>query len=256
MIRKVHNQYFLILIFLLSLISCTSKNPSKLTIACAANTQFALSEIISVFEKENGIKVSLIVASSGKLTAQIKEGAPYDVFISADMKFPEEISRSGLALEEPRIYAFGTLILLSLREDIPPSLEILSNEKINHIAVANSKTAPYGKAAEQVLYYYGKYDEIKGKLVFGESISQANQFLNTGAAEIGFTAKSTFRAFAENEGKAFIEFDIESYDPIEQGVVVIKNSNQNEELASKFYLFLFSQKAQDILIKYGYEIPL
>ena len=247
--------YHLIIVLLLSIGSCTDTKSDGITIATAANVQFAMKELAASFEKESGIATSIIIGSSGKLTAQIKEGAPFDIFVSADMKFPNELYKSGKGVEAPRIYAHGSLILLSLRKDIKPSFSILHSDKIDHIAIANSKTAPYGRAAEQMLKYYGEYESLSGKLVFGESISQTNQFIHSGAAEIAFTARSSFIAFTAFEDKSYLAIESESYDPIEQGVILLKRRNQNHVNARKFYLFLFSEKARDILKKNGYEIP-
>lgn len=246
---------YLLIVLLLSIGSCTATKSEGITIATAANVQYAMKELTASFEKESGIPTSIIIGSSGKLTAQIKVGAPFDIFVSADMKFPNELYKSGKGVEAPRVYAHGSLILLSLRKDIIPSFSILHSDKVNHIAIANSKTAPYGRAAEQMLNYYGEYESLSGKLVFGESVSQTNQFIHSGAAEIAFTAKSSFIAFKDFEDKSYLAIDSESYNPIEQGVILLKRPKQNSINARKFYLFLFSEKARDILKKNGYEIP-
>ncbi len=246
--------FYLSLFLVLINASCSSDHSKTITIATAANVQFAMRELANSFEEETGISTSIIIGSSGKLTAQIIEGAPFDIFVSADMKFPNKIYDSGLGVESPRIYAYGSLILISLRKDLKPSFSILHSDSVNHISIANAKTAPYGRAAEQMLNYYGEYEKLSNKLVFGESISQTNQFILSGAAELGFTARSSFIAFSSEE-KSFITIDPKSYDPIEQGAILIKRPDQNIENAKKFYLFLFSEKAQAILKRNGYETP-
>lgn len=233
--------------------SCTPKSEKTVVIACASNVQFAMEELCKEFEKENSIKTSIIVASSGKLTAQIIEGAPYDIFVSADLKFPNKVYSEGKGFRKPEIYAYGQLMLISINPAISVDLNFINNEKIKHIAVANPKTAPYGRAAESVLHYYNLYEGLEKKLVYGESVSQTNQFISTGAAEIGFTSYSSLSAFPKPNNYLLIDPDVHS--PIEQGAILIKNTAKNDLDAEKFYLFLFSQKAREILIKYGYQLP-
>jgi molybdate transport system substrate-binding protein len=235
--------------------SCEPAKEATLTIACAANAQFAITEISADFEKEYGIKSHIVTASSGKLTAQINEGAPFDIFISADMKFPEEVYKRGFGVGKPQVYAYGQLVLLSTNPAVKSNLSILESDQIKHIAIANAKTAPYGIAAESVLRYYGLYEKVKDKLVYGESISQSNQFISTGAAEIGFTSASSLPAYGNAELSVFSAFDEASYAPIEQGFIVVKNPKGDLEKAQKFSLFLSSEKAATTLLKYGYKLP-
>jgi len=249
--------HYMALIALLLLIfssGCEDAQPKNITIACASNVQFAMEEICTEFQKEYSISTSMIVTSSGKLTAQIIEGAPYDIFISADMKFPLEVFKKGFALAKPKRYAYGQLALVSVKQNISANLHDLDDPRIKHIAIANPKTAPYGKAAEEVLMYYGYYEKLKDKLVYGESISQTNQFISTGAAEIGFTSYSSIPAFKNKDITFFSEFEEGSYSDIEQGIVQIKQANKDPKEAEQFYLFLFSDKAKEILKEYGYII--
>ena len=256
-IRLAIHQYIASLAAFLLIFSpgCESAHSKNITIACASNVQFAMEEICSEFEKEYGISTSMIVTSSGKLTAQIIEGAPYDIFISADMKFPYEVFKKGFAVAEPQRYAYGQLALVSVKPNLSANLHDLDDPRIKHIAVANPKIAPYGKAAEEVLRYYGIYEKFKDKLVYGESISQTNQFISTGAAEIGFTSYSSIPAFRNKDITFFSEFEEGSYSDIEQGIVQIKQANKDPKEAEQFYLFLFSDKAKEILKEYGYIIP-
>ena len=174
---------------LLILFGCGSPSKQELIIAVASNTQFAMEEIASDFRDRTEINCELVVSSSGKLTAQIKEGAPFDLLVSADMKYPEELYLSGIS-NKPTIYAYGKLVIWSVSDDLQPSLQELTTGSVRHIAVANPDIAPYGATAVELLEKHGIYHEVKDKLVFGESISQTNQFILSGAAEIGFTAKS------------------------------------------------------------------
>lgn len=235
------------------LFSCQEAKEDNLTIATAANVQFAMQEVVAEFTKETGIETEIIQGSSGKLLAQIMEGAPYDVFVSANMKYPNTLFEAGKTEEKPAIYAFGKLVLWSIKSGIEPSLKILSTDSIRHIAMANPKTAPYGVATEELLKHYGIYSQIKEKLVFGEGIGQTNQFINSGAADIGFTSMSVVMSTKlETKGK-WIALDSASYTAIAQGVVVIKKEGTNTELAQEFYRFLFSDKAKTVLKKYGYS---
>lgn len=244
---------FLLLLITLCVLSCQNVKEGKLTIATAANVHFAMQELVEEFTNETGIEADIIHGSSGKLLAQIMEGAPYDVFVSADMKYPNTLYEAGKAEGKPKVYAYGNLVLWTVNGGIIPSLEILASNSIRHIAMANSKTAPYGIATEQLLKHYDIYEQVKEKLVFGESIGQANQFINSGAAEIGFTAMSVVMSPKLKTKGKWILLDSSTYTPIAQGVVVIKKEDNNTEQAQTFYQFLFSKKAQTILKKYGYS---
>jgi len=225
-----------------------------LTIATAANMQFAMQDLTRSFTEQTGTDCEIIVSSSGKLTAQIKEGAPYDVFVSADMKFPNELVESGFTRSKTTVYAYGKLIIWSMTDHIDPSFELLKSEEIRHVAMPNPKTAPYGRAALEALIKNKIYEEIKGKLVFGESVAQTNQFIYSKAAEIGFTAKSI--VFSPNmKGKGtWKEIDSDLYAPIAQGIVLLKNRETHRQQSQDFYNFLLSGKGKEILIKFGYSI--
>ena len=168
--------------------------PGSLTIATAANMQFAMQELADRFSADTGIACNLTVGSSGKLTAQISEGAPFDLFVSADMKYPQTLYEGGLGVSPPRAYAYGSLVIWTLSETLEPDLGSLTQNVVQHIAIANPETAPYGKAARQALEHYGLYRAVQPKLVYGESIAQTNQFVISGAAEAGITALSAVRS--------------------------------------------------------------
>jgi molybdate transport system substrate-binding protein len=235
---------------LLSL-GCKKNKADKISVATAANMQFAMKELSLAFTKQSGIKSDIIVSSSGKLTAQIKEGAPYDLLVSADMKYPEDLYKSGFTTKKPEIYAYGKLVLWSITEGINPSIEILEKPEIRHIAIANPKTAPYGRAAIDVLKHFGIFEKVKKKLVYGESISQTNQFIISGSAQIGFTAKSVVLSPKIAKKGKWSPIDESSYTPIAQGVVILKKDNPSKN-TEKFYSFLFSDRSKEILENYGY----
>lgn len=245
-------------LFLLLAGGCQSKgkkaDPNALSVAVAANVQFAMKELGAQFEKETGIEVETILGSSGKLAAQIRQGAPYDLFISADRKYPAYLYEEGKAAEPPKTYAYGTLVLWTLRDlDISRGMDLLSDPAVHKIGLPNPQTAPYGEQALRVLEYFGLADSLRSKLVFGESIAQANQYILSGVCEIGFTAQSVVMA-PELKGKGrWIELDKNAYEPIAQGVVITKYGLENHPEASRrFFDFLFSPKGKAIFEKFGY----
>ena len=238
---------------LILLVACHSKPEEKLTIAVAANMQYAAEELLEVFTQETGINTQMIVGSSGKLTAQIMQSAPYDVFISADMKYPETLVENGYATEKARVYAYGKLVLVSTSDSINPNVNSLTSGSVKKIAIANPNLAPYGKAAIDFFEKKGIYEIVKPKLVYGESIVQTNQFMTSGVVQIGFTSKSTVLAKTDLFNDRWVAVDEKLYSPIAQGVVVIKRKRANRENTRLFYNFMFSEKAEEILNTFGYS---
>lgn len=232
--------------------SCQQDRPKKIVVATAANMQLPMEAITKRFAEKYGIPCELIIGSSGKLTAQIIEGAPYDIFVAANIKYPEAVHAAGKALDMPRIYAYGRLILWSMSQEAPVSINTLMEPQIRHVAIANPKTAPYGAAALEVLYHYGLFDEVKNKLVYGESIAQTNQFIASKAAQIGFTAMSTVLS-PQMKGKgSWVEIDAGKYTPIGQGVVRLRRVGAKTDDVGAFYDFLFSGEAKELLKDFGY----
>jgi molybdate transport system substrate-binding protein len=233
-------------------------NAGEITIAVAANVSYAIDELKDEFNKTYpDTKVIVTLGSSGKLTAQIKNGAPYELFLAANMGYPEALYKEGVAVTKPIIYAQGALAFLSKNElNYTQGIQLLSDPSIKKIAIANPETAPYGKAALEAMEKSGIYENIKEKLVFAESISQTVTYALT-AADIGIIAKSSLYSsnMAEyKEGVNWSEVDTGLYTPIDQGIVVLKNGEANSE-ARAFYDFMLSPKAKEILLKYGYMVP-
>jgi molybdate transport system substrate-binding protein len=229
----------------------------KITVAAASNMQFVLGKIKTVFEKESGLRVEVIAGASGKLAAQIREGAPFDVFVSADMVFPQELARGGFTTADPRPYATGLLVLWTLRNDLKPDagLKVLQTEAVKKIAIANPKTAPYGAAAEEVLKKYDLSEKLRPKLVYGENIGQTQQFVATRAADIGFVAKSLVLSDDLTEKGSWVDIDASAYAPIVQGAVLLKHGSEKPKpAAARFYEFLFSANCRQILKQYGYKV--
>ena len=246
MIKK----YLLILIFF-----TTYTLASNIKVAVAANVSYAINDLIKEFNKKYpSIKVKVTLGSSGKLTAQINHGAPYDIFMSANMKYPNFLYKKNLTISKPIIYTKGSLALLSSKKrDFCDGLKILQNKNIKIIAVANPKTAPYGIATAQALKNAKIYSKLKSKFIYGESIAQTVSYTIT-ASDIGFVAKSSLFSIHMNKYKKGINWiDIPSsiYTPINQGIVILKDS-KNINDSKKFYDFILSAKGQNILEKFGY----
>jgi len=251
---KIMRKHFIALFFLC--LMPLSAMAEQITVAAAANVQFTLDELKAEFTKETGIDVQTVIGSSGKLTSQIENGAPFDVFMSADVDYPKRLYKDGVTLAEPKIYAYGYLVLWTLKDsDLSKGIAGLSDSSIKRIAIASPKAAPYGRQAVNAMKYNHLYPGITSKLVYGESISQVNQFITTQAADIGFTAKSVVLASNMKDKGKWVEVDPKAYKPIAQAVVILKYAKHNEQAAQKFYDFLFSAQAQGIFKKYGYTLP-
>ena len=244
----------ILLILLLSVYS----SAGTIRIAVAANVSYAIEDLKHEFSKTYpDTKVQVILGSSGKLTAQIKNGAPYQLFMAANMKYPEALYEEKTAVTKPLVYAEGTLAYLSVKpQDFSKGMALLKEPQIKRIAVANAKTAPYGKATEDALKNAKVYDEVKVKLIFAESASQTVSYTVT-AADIGFIAKSSLyskQMKKYKEGENWEEVNPKLYTPIEQGVVILKRGESNSEVKA-FYDFMFSDEAKKILKKFGYRLP-
>jgi len=246
----------LLSVLLSTLISSNTPEQTTVTVAVAANFRFAMEELNQEFKKETGIDIKTVISSSGKLTAQIKNGAPFDVFLSANMKYPETLYREGHTTTKPKVYAYGSLVLWTLKDlDLSKGINALSDKKVQKIAIANPKNAPYGIAAINALNYYKIYKKIKPKLVYGESISQTNLYVASGTADAGLTAKSVVLSPKMKDKGKWIEIDKSACKPIAQGIIILKHKKGNKYSASqKFYNFLFSHKAREILKKNGYSV--
>lgn len=250
--KKIFIYGFLLVTVLLN--SCSSNQKDRLTIAVAANLQFVIGELVENFKRQSGIDCEVIIGSSGKLTAQIIEGAPFDLFMSADLKYPKELYKKGFSKEEPVIYAFGTLILWTVKEGVDPDLKSLSKRQIKHIAMGNPKIAPYGVSAMEVIRRIGIEKQVKEKLVFGESVSQTNQFIISEAADLGFTSKSVVMSHKMKERGSWKEIDQSLYQPIAQGLVVLEGRDAFKPKAIKFRDYILSVEGKEILHKFGYDI--
>jgi molybdate transport system substrate-binding protein len=215
-----------------------------------------MEELTVMFKKEHpGVDVDLILGSSGKLTAQIKNGAPYDLFLSANMKYPRALDSDGKSLTRPVVYAKGALVMFTVKDlDLSQGIKLAADKKIKRVAMANYRLAPYGKAAVTALKNAGILGKVEKKFVNAESITQTLQYTMT-ATDIGFVAKSSMFSDKLNgknvKGKNWVDVDPKLYNPIKQGIILLKHAEGNEN-ARKFYDFIFSDKARAVFEKYGY----
>jgi molybdate transport system substrate-binding protein len=229
----------------------------EISIAVAANVSYAIHPLIKAFnETHPKTTVHVILGSSGKLFAQISHSAPYDLFMSANMKYPNRLYKDNLTTEKPIIYARGSLAILSQKKrDYCADIFVLKNPDIKKIAIANPHTAPYGVAAVEALKHANLYRKLEKKFVYGESISQTVIY-TISAADIGIIAKSSLYAPQMAKYKEAIhwtEIDGSLYTPIEQGMVMLKKSEKNMDVKA-FYDFIQSKKAKKILTSFGYKV--
>jgi len=236
---------------------CSSIFASQVNIAVAANVSYAINELIAEFNKTNpDTKIQVTLGSSGKLTAQIKNGAPFNIFMAANMKFPESLYEDKIAITKPVVYAQGALAMLSSKElDYSKGINLIKEDSISKIAIANPKTAPYGTAAVEAIKNANLEEATKDKFVYAESISQTVTYATT-AADIGFIAKSSLydeklSKYKENVNWASVDPTL--YTPIKQGIVIINNAVDNAEVKA-FYDFILGEKAKKIFVDYGYIV--
>ncbi|RJG06958.1 molybdate ABC transporter substrate-binding protein [Noviherbaspirillum cavernae] len=247
----------LISVFVALLLLSQQVLADTLTVAVAANVQYAFDDLQAEFKKETGHDIKPIYNSSGKFAAQILNGAPFDVFLSADMEYPDTLYKKGATATAPKIYAYGTLVLWSMNDiDLSNWQGTLADPAVKKIAIANPKTAPYGRETFKALAYYKLDETLKPKIVLGESIAQTNQYIHSRAADAGFTAKSVVLSpEMKGQGK-WIDVPKEAYQPIAQGAVILKHGQAtNPKLSQQFHDFLHSAKARAIFERYGYALP-
>ena len=245
----------LVLLFFLG--ACNARAQS-LRIAAASDLQFALADLAAQYEKQSSAKLAITYGSSGNFFAQIQNGAPFDLFFSADIAYPQKLIDVGFAESDSRTtYAFGRIVLWLPPESPlnPAQLQwnTLLDARIQKIAIANPDHAPYGRAAVAALHKAGVYEQVKSKLVYGENISQAAQFVESGSAQAGILAMSLTFAPVMKSGKTW-EIPRELYPPLEQAVVLLKSSS-NKPAARAFLAFLQSESARATLARYGFSLP-
>jgi molybdate transport system substrate-binding protein len=230
-----------------------------LKIAAAADLQFAMQDLARQFEKNTNVKLDVTYGSSGNFFSQLQNGAPFDIFFSADMDYARKLDAAGLA--EPFTlmrYAVGQLVLWTppgaAVDVVKDGWKILRDPRVHKIAIANPEHAPYGRAAVAALRSAGIYEQVKSKLVYGENISQAAQFVQSGNAQAGLVALSLALSPGMKDGRWW-EVPADAYPPIEQGAVILKSSN-NKIAAHAFLAFASSSLGRDTLKKYGFSFEM
>ena len=227
-------------------------------IAVASNMSHAANELIKAFlYKHPNTQIRPTLGSSGKLTAQIKNGANYSLFLSADMKYPLALHADAQTILPPQAYAYGKLALFSAQKrDLSKGIFALQNPNISKIALSNPRTAPYGTAGIEVLTKTKLLPKLKPKLVYAESIAQSLSYAQV-ATDFGLVALSLLHSpkmKKYTQGTHWVEINQTLYSPIKQGVALLKHA-KNDENVQAFYEFLFTKEAQAIFRKYGYETP-
>jgi molybdate transport system substrate-binding protein len=241
---------------LLLFAAAPARAAEKIAVAAAADLAFAMDEIATLFRKAHpGDEVDVIYGSSGKIHAQIREGAPFDIFFSADVGFAESLKKEGLAASEPKLYATGRIVLWSPTHDVSKlSLKNLDDANFERIAIANPKHAPYGKRAEEALRAIGLWDKVREKLVFGENIAQTTQFVQSGGADVGIISLSLATAPQLSTKGRFALIPDDLHAPLEQAFVVTKHGAESS-LARSFAKFMETPEARKIMIRFGFALP-
>jgi molybdate transport system substrate-binding protein len=243
---------------LAALIGClavTGVQADEVQVAVAANFTAPIQAIASDFEKDTGHKLIAAYGATGQFYTQIKNGAPFEVFLAADDSTPEKLEKEGDIVPGSRFtYAIGTLALWSAKDGyVDDAGKVLEENQFKHLSIANPKAAPYGLAATQVLAKLGLTDKVKDKIVEGQNITQAYQFVSTGNAELGFVALSQiFKDGKVSHGSAWIIPET-MHDPIKQDAVILKKG-ENNPAAKALTEYLKGPKAEAIIKSYGYQL--
>lgn len=230
----------------------------EITIAAAADLQFAMQDIASRFQKETGKTAKVIYGSSGNFSQQIQNGAPFDVFFSANVDYPKQLEADGLT--EPGTFyqfAIGKVVLWvpnASKLDLNTGLRALLDPSIKKIAIANPQHAPYGKAAVAAMQKENIYDKVKDKMVLGENISQTATFVVSGSADVGIVALSLAVSPSLKDKGRYAEIPSDDYPPIQQGCVVLRSSRQ-KPIAREFLRFIQTPAISDLLRSYGFQVP-
>jgi molybdate transport system substrate-binding protein len=232
---------------------------AQITVAAAADLNAALTDIVASYEKSGGGMVRLSFGSSGNLFSQIQNGAPFDVFLSADLDYPNKLIESGFAEKSSlHHYAVGQIVLwvpASSPLDVAHrAMNILLDPSVKKISLANPEHAPYGRAAVAALRHFGLYEKVSDRFVFGENVSQAAQFVESGNAQVGFVALSHALAPGMGDKGRYWVIPSDAYPPLQQAVVVLSHSSKKAEAAA-FLQYLKKPEATAVLRHYGFSVP-
>ncbi len=248
--------FFLLCLFVVPWVNDAAAE--EITIAAASDLTFAFKELVEEYEKAGGNRIKLTLGSSGNFYAQLRNGAPFDLYFSADISYPKKLEEAGLTVPGSLYrYALGRIVLWARsdsRLEVHQGFAALRDPSVKAIAIANPKHAPYGRAAVSAMEHFRIYEDVKTRLILGENISQAAQFIESGACEIGVIALSLALAPAMQSKGTYWEIPAESHLPIEQGAVMLKSS-QRQEAAHHFLTFVRSQAGRKIMNQYGFVLP-
>ena len=233
--------------------------PAVLTVAAAADLRFALDDLVKDFEEQYpAAKINVTYGSSGNFFAQFQNGAPFDLFFSADIEYPRKLAERGLGADDVFLYAIGCIVVW-VPKDSPVAvdklgIQALLEPSIHKIAVANPEHAPYGRAAVAALKALNVYDQVASRLVYGENIAQTAQFVQSGAADAGILALSLAVAPQMRDAGRFWQVPLDAYPRMEQGGIVLKSS-KNLETARAFRDFVLGARGREVLKRYGFYLP-
>jgi molybdate transport system substrate-binding protein len=229
-----------------------------IAVAAASDLQFAIKELIVEYEKQTGHHVKLSLGSSGNFFAQLQQGAPFDLYFSADIGYPKKLEEAGLTVPGSLYrYAVGRVVLWAPKSsplEVSKGLTVLREPAIRKVAIANPKHAPYGRAAVAAMEQSQVYAEVKDRLVLGENISQAAQFIESGACDVGIIALSLAMAPVMKSAGSYWLIPAEAHPPLEQGAVIMKQSKQ-QDAARHFLQFMQSPQGQEVMTRYGFTLP-
>ena len=246
-----------VLIFVcLLVVGQTAHAEENITIAAAADLKFALDEIVVLFKSTHpAAQIETIYGSSGNFSTQIQQGAPYDLYFSADIAYPRALKAEGLAASEVQAYGVGRIVLWSQSRDADKmTLADLADPSIRKIAIANPMHAPYGKRAEEALKTAGLWEEVQAKLVYGENIAQAAQYVQSGNAQVGIIALSLALGPELAKQGSYALIPDKLHQSLEQGFIITKRAADNS-LAQAFARFVAGKEARAIMTRYGFVLP-
>ncbi|MGC2108089.1 MAG: molybdate ABC transporter substrate-binding protein [Candidatus Korobacteraceae bacterium] len=248
----------LILSLLFALLSPFAR-AEQITVAAAADLNYALSDLAARYQHKTGNKVTLSFGASGNFFSQIQSGAPYDIFFSADMEYPRKLAATGLVESSSlRIYAVGHLVLwVPNSSPLDPAklkMDVLLQPSVTRIAIANPQHAPYGRAAMAAIEHYGLKEKVGAKLVLGENISQAAQFVQSGNAQAGLIALSLAVSPTMKNAGEYWELPADTYPEMQQGVAIL-SSSRHKQAAQAFIDYISSAEGTAVLEQYGFRVP-
>jgi molybdate transport system substrate-binding protein len=230
----------------------------EITVAAAADLQFAMQDIAAQFQKETGKPVKVIYGSSGNFFQQIQNGAPFDMFFSANLDYPRKLETAGLIVSGSFYeYGRGRIVLWVMNSstlDLSAGLATLLDRGVTKIAIANPQHAPYGQAAVVAMQKEGIYEKVKDKFVLGENISQTASFVTTGSAEVGIVALSLAISPNLKDKGRYVEIPASEYPPIEQACVIL-SSSKNQGVARQFLAYVRTPAITETLRRYGFDLP-